>query len=373
MYDCKIAYVVSDLKRVGPTNQTLNIINNSIYKKNSIVITLFKETEDTMIEEYIKNGIKIICLNLNRTTFILTGQEKLIKVLQKNKINIMHSYGVKPDCLCNKVSKKIKLTHIITLRNYPKEDILTRMNFINGRIALHNHLKALLNCDNVVCCSKTICDKMSKDYPNKKFTYIQNGVNTEKFKKIDLEEKLLLRNKYKIDKDKIVFISTGSFIPRKRIEETIKGFLKANLENSILLLLGDGQLFIELKNKYSKNDNIIFYGKCSNVLEMLQLSDIFISSSESEGLPNGVIEAIACGIPVILSNIPQHKEILKELKNAGKCYILGNTNELGDAVKNIKSLVSNIDINNSPFTMNNMSNKYVQYYTNVKKGNNNED
>lgn len=366
MYDCKIAYVVSDLKRVGPTNQTLNIINNSIYKNNSIVITLFEETEDTMIDEYMNKGIKIICLNLNRITFILSGQNKLIKVLQENNIDIIHSYGVKPDCLCNKVSKKIKLTHIITLRNYPKEDILTRMNFIKGIIALHNHLKALLNCDNVVCCSKTICDKMSKDYPNKKFTYIQNGVNTEKFKKIDLEEKLLLRNKYKIDKDKIVFISTGSFIPRKRIEETIIGFLKANLENSILLLLGDGQLFTELKDKYSKNDSIIFYGKCSNVIEMLQLSDIFISSSESEGLPNGVIEAIACGIPVVLSNIPQHFEILEEIENAGLIYDLGNIQDFSDKLKEINNYDnSNCDISKSNLTMQNMSKKYIKYYEGI--------
>jgi len=368
----KIAYVVSNLKRVGPSNQTLNIIKNSKYKDNSIVVTLFEEYEkDTMIDEYRKNDIKIICLKLNRISFILSGPQKLKKVLYENRINIIHSYGVKPDCLCQKVSKKTKIIHIITLRNYPKEDILTRMNYIKGRIALHNHLRALLNCENVICCSKTIYQKMSKDYPNKIFSYIQNGVDIGKYKKVDVTTKRKLREKFKFDYNKSIFISTGSFIPRKRIEETIKGFLKGNTNNDILLLLGDGSLFNDLKNKYEKDKNIIFYGKSSNVEELLQLSDYFISSSESEGLPNGVIEAIACGLPVLLSDIPQHKEILDELKEAGVCYSLGDIDKLANIIKK-RNFVNNEDINSSPFTMSNMSNRYVDYYEKIGKGKNDE-
>lgn len=362
MAEIRIAYVVSDLKRVGPSNQTLNIIKNSKYKDSSIVITLFEETKyDTMMEDYRKNDIKIICLKLNRITFILTGQKKLINTLNENKINIVHSYGIKPDCICNKVCKKLKIRHIITLRNYPKEDILTRMNFIKGRIALHNHLKALLSCENVICCSKTICEKMSNDYPKKKFLYIQNGVDIDKFKRVDDKTKIMLKKKYDLNNNKKIFISTGSFIQRKRIEETIKGFIKSK-NAGILLLLGDGNLFSELKNRYQDYKNIIFYGKSSNVEELLQLSDVFISSSESEGLPNGVIEAIACGLPVILSNIPQHVEILEELTKAGRCYELGNIDELSNLI-NDNSLINNEDINHSAFVMNTMSKKYVDYYT----------
>ena len=349
MDDIRIAYVVSDLKRVGPSNQTLNIIKNSKYKNSSLVITLFEEQEnDTMIEEYKKNDIKIICLNLNRITFIIDGKKKLTKVLEENNIEIVHSYGIKPDCICNKVCKNNNFTHIITLRNYPKEDILTRMGFIKSRIALHNNLKALLSCNNVICCSKTICDKMSKDYPNKKFSFIQNGVDIDKYKRVKDDEKIQLRQKYKIEENKTIFISTGSFIPRKRIEETIQGFLKGCSNNDLLLLLGDGMLWHELKDMYGNNSNIIFYGKSNNVVEFLQLSDYFVSSSESEGLPNGVIEAIACGLPVLLSDIPQHKEIFDELQNAGELYTLGVKEELAQIINKSK-IKCNVNINNSGF------------------------
>ncbi len=368
MVDIKIAYVVSDLKRVGPTNQTLNIIKKSCYKKESIVITLFKEdNNDTMINEYKANNIDVFCLNLNRVSFIITGQKKLIGILRKYQIKLVHSYGIKSDCLCEEVCKKLNIKHIITLRNYPKEDILTRMNYIKGKIALHYHLRALLKCDNVVCCSKCIADMMKKDYPKHKFIYIQNGVDIDKFKKISLTEKEKLREKYLIDKNKIVCIATGSFIPRKRIVETITGFLNAKIENGVLLLLGNGPLFEEINNKYKNNNNIFFVGKTDKVIEYLQLSDIFISSSESEGLPNSVLEAIACGVSVVLSDIPQHKEILVELSGTGKCYKLGDINELSDKIKKaVNDNNKRVDILSTPFTMNNMSKKYCDFYTRLK-------
>ncbi len=363
----KIAYVVSDLKRVGPSNQTLNIITNSKYKKDSIVITLFNEPSDTMIDEYKKNSINIESLHLNRITFIFNGKKILAKKLKDLNVELVHSYGVKPDCLCQKVCNKLKINHAITLRNYPKEDILTRMNFIKGRIALRSHLKALLDCKNVICCSKSICDMMKSDYPNHHFSYVQNGVDINKYQRVNLDAKEVLRKKYQFDNNKIIYISTGSFIKRKRIDETIEGFIKANVKNSLLLLLGNGELFDEIKNKYTDNSNIVFIGKTDKVKEYLQLSDAFISSSESEGLPNSVLEAIACGLPVILSDIPQHMEIINELPNSGVVYSLGNADELKNAISNNAILKYHADIDKSVFTMKNMSKKYCDIYDIILK------
>ena len=245
------------------------------------------------------------------------------------------------------------------------------MSFVKGHLALHSHLKALLDCDDVVCCSKTICDKMSKDYPNKEFCYIQNGVDVDKYKRVNEKEKKELRKKYNFNTNDIIYISTGSFIPRKRIEETIKGFL-ASKTKDVLLLLGDGMLYNGLKSKYGNHKNIVFYGKSDKVVELLQLSDFFISSSESEGLPNGVIEALACGLPVILSDIPQHKEVLNEFKDVGICYRLGDIKELSHSIQKTEML-NNEKIENSPFTMINMSKSYVKIYDKIgrKKENDN--
>lgn len=366
----KIAYVLSDLKRVGPSNQTLNIIDNSKYKNNSIVITLFDEPKDTMIDEYIEKNINVISLKLNRTGFLLNGEKKLSNLLNKYQVKLIHSYGIKADNISQKVANKLNIIHIITLRNYPKEDILTRMNFIKGRIALFEHLRVLLNCNNVICCSKTICEKMQKDYPMQKFSYIQNGVDIKKYRNMSESEITKLKEKNDLSKYNRIFVSIGSFIKRKRIDETINIFLNLHTKNDCILLLGSGELEEEIKSKY-KAENIIFLGKCNNVADYLNCADYLISSSESEGLPNAVIESIACNTPVILSDIDQHKEIFNEIGDVGIYYKLGNVEDCVEKIKKIdkekylyyKENCNNI--HNSVFTMKNMSQKYVEYYEKV--------
>lgn len=46
------------------------------------------------------------------------------------------------------------------------------------------------------------------------------------------------------------------------------------------------------------------------MIERYQCSDVFVSISRDEGQPNAVLEAMACGLPVLLSSIGPHEEIL---------------------------------------------------------------
>lgn len=361
----EIMYVVSDLKRVGPSNQTLNIIKNSPISEKCIVITLFNEPIDTMIDEYKQNNIEVISLNLNKKFFLL-GVKKLKKYISKFNVKIVHSYGVRPDSICQKAIKGQNVKHIITLRNFPKEDIFTRMNKFKGMIVYCLHIRTLLRGKYIIACSNTIKDKMIKEYNNINIETIQNGVDIQKYNKALINEKEKLRKKYEIDLDKKVIISTSSFIPRKRIEETIIAFQNCHLNNKILLLLGTGSEYDKLLNKYKSDKNICFIGKTDRVSEYLKISDLFLSSSESEGLPNGVIEAIASGIPVVLSDIPQHKEILNEVKNAGVLYELGNIEEFTKTIEdNIDYDNSQSDISKSNLTMKKMSEYYYNYYKKI--------
>lgn len=364
----EIAYVVSDLKRVGPSNQTLNIIKNSPIKEKCLVITLFNEPKDSMIDEYKNNNIEVVSLQLSRVLFYINGKKKLFQALKKYRIRLAHSYGIKPDYLCQKACNKLNLVHIITLRNYPKEDILKRMNFIKGHTALHNHICTLKKAQNIIACSKTIERKMKKDYPNMNISSIQNGVDVEKYKKVTLSEKKKIRKELDLPLDKKIFISTSSFTKRKRIGETIEAFINFNEDNNMLILLGDGEEFETLSNRYSNNNAVLFLGKSDKIPKYLNASDFFISSSESEGLPNGVIEAISCGIPVILSNIEQHIEVLNEIPYSGITYELYNIRDLTNkmhSIQNFDNSKSNILASN--LTMKNMAEKYFEYYSKALK------
>ena len=155
------------------------------------------------------------------------------------------------------------------------------------------------------------------------------GVDVSQYTKRNVNEVPEIRKKLNLPQNKVIFVYSGGFIDRKNQKEAITAFLnmKKNQE-AVLLLLGDGKDFETLKSQYEKYENVLFRGKVSNVNEYLHASDVYLSTSKSEGLPNGVLEAMACGLPVLLSNIPQHIEVLEADSSCGHSYILGDVKRL---------------------------------------------
>lgn len=364
----KILYLSADLRNVGPTRQTLNIIKYSGVKNNCEVLTLFEEPKETLIDEYRKEKIPVKSLNLNRNLFFLNGISKIIKFCKENSIDCIHSNGVKPDILAHFVAKKANIKHIITLRNFPIEDLSGRMSLWIGKITAQFHLYVLKRCKYLIACSKTIAEKMRKTY-RVNIHAIQNGVDTEDFQNHgdNFREKLFKQPFVKNDTK--IFICTNSFIQRKHNDEIVKAFIQAKIENSVLVFLGDGPLLERLNESFKEFSNILFLGKQKNVVAYLQNADYFVSASDSEGLPNAVLEALACGCPVILSDISQHREVLNEISNCGQLFPLHDGDSLKACIK--QSLYNsyadtNAAINNSPFTMKKMGESYRLYYEGIK-------
>ena len=359
----KILYLSADLRNVGPTRQTLNIIKYSGVKESCIVLTLFDEPEASLIDLYKEENITVESLHLHRKLFLFSAVKKIASYCKNHQIDVIHSNGVKPDIIAHFAAKKAGVKHIITLRNFPMEDLSGRMNPWIGKIIAQFHLFALKRCKYLIACSKTIANKMRASY-GVNISAIQNGVDTQIYNTIRSAE-----NPYKnigISEFDKIFICTNSFIPRKHNDDIAEAFINANLNNAHLVFLGDGILFDKIKNKYTGCDNIHFLGKKKNVVPFLQNADIFVSASDSEGLPNAVLEAIACGCHVILSDIPQHREIVNELQSCGEIFPLRQIDAICEKMQNAINLTKSEHVieqlAESPFTMKNMGGEYGEYY-----------
>lgn len=119
-----------------------------------------------------------------------------------------------------------------------------------------------------------------------------------------------------------IWVYTGQFIERKNIPFLLENYVKkfGNDERSYMLMLGGGPELKALSEKYASNLRIDFRGSVSNVNYYLKACDVYVSTSKSEGLPNGVLEAMATGLPVVLSDIEQHKEIFEVDDKIGFLY-----------------------------------------------------
>src|SRR5690606_29144322 len=119
-------------------------------------------------------------------------------------------------------------------------------------------------------------------------------------------------------------------------------------------------------------DRVKLLGKKDNVLEYLRASDYFVSLSKSEGLPMSVLEAMGTGLPVLLSDIYPHRELIRNNGNG----VLVSTSDINNIVKGFEKIFNNDKQNmgilsrkiiEENYTAKIMANQYLEVYEEIKK------
>lgn len=361
----KILFFVSTLESGGPTNVIYNIIK---YLDKSVIepmiLTLSPEPARSHKADFEALGVPIYQFNQSRLSWIISGSNALRQYIAKIEPHIIHSHSLRPDVFSAR-----------HLRGYIRISTLhanLRDNYINtyrrpiGDYFAYTQIKHVNRLERVVACSKSVYDI----YKNKvaSINFIPNGVDTAIFKTSSPEAIIQKRSTLGLPTNKKIFISIGSLCERKDPHTLIKGFLGSqHNDNSILLLLGTGALEAELKNTYT-SESVIFKGYIKDVANYLEVSDFFISASWSEGLPNTVMEALACGLPVCLSDIAPHHEILSINTNAGTTFRCGDHEDLAKSInalmKKEYSSLQKVAVNiiEQEFSAKKMSDLYQRLY-----------
>lgn len=171
----------------------------------------------------------------------------------------------------------------------------------------------------IICVSEEV-EKVYKEklnLPDEKFLVIKNGVDIEYFDNI--ERKAELKQKFKIEEEKVIL--TGG---RLSSEKGIDYFLRA-AEKLIkifppvkFLIVGEGSEREKLEREVESmnlEEKVIFTGYRDDLPQIMKISDVVVLSSKWEGLPNLLIEAMACKLPVVATNVGGCKEIVKEGEN----------------------------------------------------------
>jgi len=323
----KIFYLVSTLRRTGPTNQLLNILKYLDRNKFlPYLLTLSPEPEDSMLEYFKNLNIPIDSLGLSRVKGLIASANLLKKTLKKYQPDLIHSNGIRADVLSSNYFKGIK--RIATLRCCPYHNYPVVYGKIIGSYMAFKHIQALRKIDYPVGCSYAMAEEMKKKY-GLDLVVVQNGVDKESFGCPINNEKIEIRKKLNLNLDKRIFVFVGNLNSGKNPSMLIKTFLASKIsQKCLLIIIGDGPLRNICEKIANNNPNIKFVGRVDHVGQLLKASDFFISLSASEGLPNAALEAMATGLPVYLSDIIPHREILNYNKNAGKLLPLGDERQI---------------------------------------------
>ena len=171
--------------------------------------------------------------------------------------------------------------------------------------------------------SQSLVIAVSDDVKTSIFNHIQpkipvitifNGINTEKYRR-NIDAGLKIRSDVGIAADAIVIGSLGVFRTQKRIDYWLELFSKLHAIYPDLrgILVGDGPLKKDIiaKRKLLGLENVVFLpGIQTNAVDWYSAMDIFMMTSEFEGLPLSLLEAMSCECAVVATNAGGVKEVL---------------------------------------------------------------
>lgn len=162
-----------------------------------------------------------------------------------------------------------------------------------------------------------------------KFITIENGINIKRFKSAKPYRKSRLINGIG-DNTKIVCM-VGRFSEQKDQKTLIKAIGELT-DNTHLILIGEGPSKLHLKEfseKLALQDRVHFLGFRSDVERVLKSSDIVVLSSNWEGFGLAAVEGMAAGKPVIATDVPGLREVVKD---AGILFTKGDYKELANKI-----------------------------------------
>lgn len=165
---------------------------------------------------------------------------------------------------------------------------------------------------------------------------VSNGVDLSNFIPGKVTRKFY--EKYNIDSSKPIVLYVGRVDPEKKVGLVVDSFIRARkkVPNMQLIVVGDGVDRIRLEKRFGAMDGISFLGKVlpPDLYDIYKIGSVFVTASEIETQGIVLIEAAACGLPLIAVDKGAVSEICKDGENGILCKP-GSVTEISEAIARI--------------------------------------
>ena len=310
----------------------------------------------------------IHCVDL-KTGRVIRTIPALTKYLKESRPDILFS-GIDHANIVAIIAGKLSKTGVKNIISIQRMSTEIRKVHQNRREKIVDWLKPFIysKADHIVCVSDGICKEMTQTYhlPKEKLQRIYNPIIFEK----DVNKEIDTRSKKTGEKKNIV--AAGRLEEVKDYSTLISAIniVHKSLDCQ-LIIYGEGPQREVLEEKISKfglEDTVLLPGFAIDLQTKLQLADLFVVSSITEGFGNVIVEAMAAGVPVVSTDCPcGPREILADGKY-GALVPVGDEKAVAEAI--IHALQQEVDqtvliSRSKEFTIEKISKKYFNLFLNI--------
>lgn len=226
--------------------------------------------------------------------------------LRRENISVVHSQTHHAHVFATKAAGLLGIPSVVH-----QQKTLEKLPPRRGRI----FRGCLQRASHVVTLSERTAKELSRAFslPAGKISVVPNGIERSVFH--PREDRVSLRRELGLPANALLFGTVGRLHKHKSHETTIEAVASARRQGADIaaLLVGEGVQKEELENlarARGVSDAVIFAGARRPVAPWIQAMDVFVLPSIWEGQPLALLQAVACGIPVLASNIEGNTAVL---------------------------------------------------------------
>lgn len=265
----------------------------------------------------------------------LTLASKMAEVIQRENLDLLHVHYAVPHAVCAFLAKEMVGGNVKIVTTLHGTDI-TVLGYDPSLTQLIRF--GIEKSDCVTAVSRDLVRQTQELLEtDKQIQTVYNFVDERVYYPKRRED---LRIGYGITEEEKVIVHISNFRGVKRVPDVIKVFNQ--VQNDIpakLLLIGDGpeiQVACRLVKELGLDEKVKFLGKQENVAEILSISDLKLLLSEKESFGLVALEAMACGVPAIGTNIGGIPEVIEHEVN-GFIAEVGNVDEIASYARKLLS------------------------------------
>jgi len=307
----KILQTIRQGKIGGGESHVLDLVGELDQEHYESVVLSF--TYGPMVDRMKAMGIKTYVIETEKP-FDFTKWSKVKDILESENIDIVHAHGTRANSNTYNSAKKLGIPIVYTVHGWsfhPDQNYLLRSLRIMGEKYLVN------KADLTVCVSDNNLNDARKEFEMKRACVIKYGINLKKFNPVN--SFLDVRAELGIEANTILVGYVVRMTKQKDPLTLVRAIamIPADL-NVKFLFVGDGELkseAIKLAKALNVYSRIIFMDFRQDVPNILNAIDIYCLPSLWEGLPIGMLEAMAMHKAVVVTAIDGAKEVIESFEN----------------------------------------------------------
>lgn len=234
---------------------------------------------------------------------------KIAEVANREKLDLLHVHYAIPHAVCAILAKQMSnrdLKIVTTLHG-------TDITVLGYDPSLTEAIKFGIEKSDVVTAVSNALIEQTYELmnPDKQIETVYNFIDERVYQKLEAKH---LREEFGIGDEEKTIIHVSNFRAVKRVQDIVKTF--ANISAVMpakLLLVGDGpevSRICNLVRELGIEDQVIFLGKQESLAELYSISDLMMLLSEKESFGLVALEAMACGVPCIGTNVGGLPEVI---------------------------------------------------------------